>query len=173
MTPFASSATATVNAIADRLGKLQVEECAVRAAANRSEAATQQSASEEALTVDVIEMVAGLRQSTLSNVSTRFRQRLLDECTKVEASTEYAVLLGRCFNLSINLKILSQSTVLDPMIAGRVISDLSVLENSMKLRRDRKEEIKSDLVVVNSLMTGLKLNRASRATTGRPRLGFL
>ena len=87
------------------------------------------------------------------------------------SSSEYAILLGRCFNLSMNLKILSQSTVLDPNLAGRVISDLSLLENSMVERRDKKEEIKSDLVV-SSLFGGLKLDKIRNAG-GRPRFGFL
>jgi len=177
MTPFASAAIASVNKIADRLGRLQkIERDSVErevTAGSKGKKAKQNgpTEAEQALIAEVLKLVSDVRQSTLNNVPSKHRQEVVDENTRTDSSTEYAILLGRCFNLSMNLKILSQSTVLDPNIAGRVISDLSLLENSMVERRDKKEEIKSDLVV-SSLFGGLKLDRIRNAG-GRPRFGFL
>jgi len=194
MTPFASAAIATVNKIADRLGRLQkIEhegvESAVAATNKSSKKSSKRQSSpnsdlpqskrggggpteaEQALIAEVLRLVEGLRQSTLANVPAKYRQEVLEENARTDSSTEYVILLGRCFNLSMNLKILSQSTVLDPNLAGRVISDLGLLENSMVERRDKKEEIKSDLVV-SSLFGGLKLDKIRNAG-GRPRFGFL
>lgn len=198
MTPFASAAIATVNKIADRLGRLQkieresVESEVMEGSSKSTKKSKRQSIiggtsgrnadqpskkgggpteAEQALITEVLRMVEGLRQSTLSNVPSKYRQEVVEENTRTDSSTEYAILLGRCFNLSMNLKILSQSTVLDPNLAGRVISDLSLLDNSMAERRDKKEEMKSDLVV-SSLFGGLKLDKIRNAG-GRPRFGFL
>ncbi len=166
ITPYASNAIAAVNRIADRLKRLN------RAPDVTTSPDPVEEAEEEVIVSDILQIVAGLRQSTLSNVPARFRQKLAEESSRADGSTEHAILLGRCFNLSMNLKILSQSTVLDPSIAGRVLSDLSVLENSMRLRGKEEEE-------VSSLMTRMTLDRnkgsvhAGVEADGRPRLGFL
>jgi len=198
MTPFASAAIATVNKIADRLGRLQkierenVErEVIPGGGSNKSSKKSKQQNStcgrstdqppkkggsgteaEQALIAEVLKMVTGLRQSTLSNVPAKHRQEVVDENARTDSSTEYAILLGRCFNLSMNLKILSQSTLLDPSLAGRVISDLGLLENSMVQRQEVKVEVKSDLGGVSSLFGGLRLDKIRNAG-GRPRFGFL
>jgi hypothetical protein len=186
ITPYAADAIATVNYIAARLRDLQLEESnnAVAAAGEAVIKSKKQRKSfklsavaapiiptvADAMTSEIMQQVIGLRESTLSNVSTRHRQRLVDESAKAEASTEFPILQGRCFNLSMNLKILSQSTMLDPNIAGRVLSDLTVLESSMRLRSEKKEEMKGDCVV-NSLLMGLRIER--KKSNGRLRLGFL
>jgi hypothetical protein len=50
----------------------------------------------------------------------------------LSSDSELPLLLGRCFNLSINLKILTQCDFADPNIACRVFVDLDVLENYTK-----------------------------------------
>jgi len=44
---------------------------------------------------------------------------------------DYPSLYGRCFNLSLNMKILSQSQYSNPQAGSRVLSDLEILENSL------------------------------------------
>jgi len=44
---------------------------------------------------------------------------------------DYPSLYGRCFNLSLNMKILSQSQFTNHQAGSRVLSDLEILENSL------------------------------------------
>jgi len=44
---------------------------------------------------------------------------------------DYPSLYGRCFNLSLNIKILSQSQYSNPLAGSRVLSDLDILESSL------------------------------------------
>jgi hypothetical protein len=55
----------------------------------------------------------------------------------ISSDSELPLLLGRCFNLSVNLKILRQCNFADPAIGCRVFVDFDVLENY--LRRKVKE----------------------------------
>ena len=50
----------------------------------------------------------------------------------LSSDSELPLLLGRCFNLSLNLKILTHCDFADPNIACRVFVDLDVLENYTK-----------------------------------------
>merc|ERR1712079_909643 len=45
---------------------------------------------------------------------------------------ELPLLLGRCFNLSVNMKILRQCNYADPAIGCRVFVDFDVLENYLR-----------------------------------------
>ena len=47
----------------------------------------------------------------------------------LSSDAEIPILMGRCFNLSVNLKILKQCDFSDPAIACRVFVDFDVLEN--------------------------------------------
>jgi len=76
-------------------------------------------------------------------------RRRANQCSSVSPSPsinglsqddELPLLLGRCFNLSVNMKILRQCNYADPAIACRVFVDFDVLENYLH-RKIKESEI--------------------------------
>lgn len=129
-------------------------------------------AAEEALVKACLAEVAALKEQVLANVPTRSRSRILQGLEgNVATLTEVPLLIGRCFNLSLNLKIIGGTLAaanLDPTIAGRIIFDLLILEQSLSYLASHGGEV-GDEVEVNSLMSDLKLESGYGAN-GRPRL---
>jgi len=62
---------------------------------------------------------------------------------------ELPLLLGRCFNLSVNMKILRQCNYADPAIGCRVFVDFDVLENYLR-RKIKESEVSLNLQPVSS-----------------------
>merc|ERR1719220_2451022 len=60
---------------------------------------------------------------------------------------ELPLLLGRCFNLSVNLKILKQCNYADPAIGCRVFVDFDVLENYLN---QKVQECKTSLNIYDT-----------------------
>ena len=114
---------------------------------------------------NIIDLVETMKRQILEHVPSRFRSRLLPQ-GRLEPLVEFPLLFGRCFNLSLNLKILQSGACLDPTITGRVISDLSVLHESMDNWLVERDQLKNSSVV-NSMFHGLDIR------SDRPRLGFL
>lgn len=81
-----------------------------------------------------------LRTSTLSQMPKPVRDRASKSSYETRVSyeeegfnlSEFTLLYGRCFNLSMNLKILAQCSYNDPLIGARVMSDLKTLEDSLR-----------------------------------------
>ena len=62
---------------------------------------------------------------------------------------ELPLLLGRCFNLSVNMKILRQCNYADPAIGCRVFVDFDVLENYLR-RKIKESEVSLNLQPMTS-----------------------
>jgi len=67
---------------------------------------------------------------------------------------ELPLLLGRCFNLSVNMKILRQCNYADPAIGCRVFVDFDVLENYLR-RKIKESEVSLNLQPLSSEDNGL------------------
>ena len=89
------------------------------------------------MSLETLQAVDGLR-STISEHMPGVVRRRARQCSSVSPSPsingissedELPLLLGRCFNLSVNLKILKQCNYADPAIGCRVFVDFDVLEN--------------------------------------------
>lgn len=85
-------------------------------------------------------VVDNLRENISEHMPGVVRRRA-QKCSSVSPSPsinglstddEFPLLLGRCFNLSVNLKILRQCNFGDPAIACRVFVDFDVLENYLR-----------------------------------------
>merc|ERR1712020_105306 len=87
-----------------------------------------------------LSVIDGLRGSICEHVPGVVRRRA-QKCSSVSPSPsinglssddELPLLLGRCFNLSVNLKILRQCNFNDPAIGCRVFVDFDVLDNYLR-----------------------------------------
>merc|ERR1712226_1822456 len=65
----------------------------------------------------------------------------------ISSEDELPLLLGRCFNLSVNLKILKQCNYADPAIGCRVFVDFDVLENYLN---QKVQECKTSLNIYDT-----------------------
>ena len=166
-----SEATTAVNHMLVSLQKLQRVQIALASKDEASNAGDR--ATEEALVKSCLAEVEALREQVLANVPTRSRARILQGLEgNVATLTEVPLLIGRCFNLSLNLKIIGGSLAtpnLDPTIAGRIIFDLLILQQSLAYLDLHKEEVREEKRV-DSLMSELKLESGGFGANGRPRL---
>jgi len=89
---------------------------------------------------ETLSVVDGLRDNISEHMPAVVRRRA-KKCSSVSPSPsinglssddELPLLLGRCFNLSVNLKILRQCNFNDPAIGCRVFVDFDVLENYLR-----------------------------------------
>ena len=126
---------------------------------------------EEALVTSCLREVESIKEQGLDKIPTRTRLGLLQGMEgTIGTLTEVTLLIGRCFNLSLNLKIIGGSLNLpsiDPTIAGRILFDLLVLEQSLQYLLRHGDEVRGQREV-DSLMTDLRLE--TFAPNGRPRL---
>lgn len=179
---YVTSSKESVNRIAELLKRLQVAEDSIttneiddcyksRKGSSSSSAITDEE--DKSLCKEILKEVNGMRQRTLIQIPIRHRQRLQEQISSQnqEPMLEFPLLFGRCFNLSMNLKILGQNCAgsMDQVSATRILSDLEYIDVSLQERLSRRDDLKSDKLV-DSLMTDLKLERS---LAGRPRLGFL
>lgn len=115
--------------------------------------------SNSTLAEQILESVAKLRSDTLNQMPKRIRDRS-DLSALFTAPTisyesegftpsEFTLLLGRCFNLSLNLKILVQCNFADPVIGSRVFADLKTIEDSLRqlVRQDETSRTLSALTL--------------------------
>jgi len=78
-----------------------------------------------------------LKQNELEEMPSGVRKYALDSVQREENSidqqqTELVFLFGRCFNLSMNIKILNQCNYADPNIASRVMIDFYAINSSLQ-----------------------------------------
>merc|ERR1719507_1682035 len=107
------------------------------------------------MSLETLQAVDGLR-GTISEHMPGVVRRRARQCSSVSPSPsingissedELPLLLGRCFNLSVNLKILKQCNYADPAIGCRVFVDFDVLENYLN---QKIQECKTSLNISNT-----------------------
>jgi len=105
------------------------------------------------MSIETLNAVDSLR-ATISEHMPGVVRRRAKKCSSVSPSPsinglslddELPLLLGRCFNLSLNLKILSQCNYADPGIGCRVFVDFDVLENYLR-RKIQECEVALDII---------------------------
>ena len=168
MAALATEAAQSVNASVELLRRLQsVDEPQAPTAMTGDQAQLPR----EELVQAALREVRSVREQVLLQVPQRHWHRVLPQ-QESGPLREFPLLFGRCFNLSLNLKILSHAQGMDPTLATRILSDLSILEASLEERLRRKfgggddDQEPQSTEMVGKMMTGLKL------ATPRPRLGF-
>merc|ERR1719507_410126 len=107
------------------------------------------------MSLETLQAVDGLR-GTISEHMPGVVRRRARQCSSVSPSPsingissedELPLLLGRCFNLSVNLKILKQCNYADPSIGCRVFVDFDVLENYLN---QKVQECKTSLNIYDT-----------------------
>jgi len=104
-----------------------------------------------------LSVVDGLRGNICEHMPGVVRRRA-QKCSSVSPSPsinglssddELPLLLGRCFNLSVNLKILRQCNFADPAIGCRVFVDFDVLDNYLR-RKVQESEVALNIPQTNN-----------------------
>jgi len=110
-----------------------------------------------AMARESLNAVDRLRGDVTQNMPGMVRRRAR-QCSSVSPSPsinglseddELPLLLGRCFNLSVNMKILRQCNYADPAIGCRVFVDFDVLENYLR-RKIKESEVSLNLQPMSS-----------------------
>jgi len=110
-----------------------------------------------AMSRESLNAVDRLRGDVTQNMPGIVRRRAR-QCSSVSPSPsinglseddELPLLLGRCFNLSVNMKILRQCNYADPAIGCRVFVDFDVLENYLR-RKIKESEVSLNLQPMSS-----------------------
>lgn len=97
----------------------------------------------ELMLCDILRQIYQLRDMQLVEMSYRVRQRALQAKFPAYVMRDFPSLYGRCFNLSMNMKILSQCQFADSSIAARVLSDFDILEKSLEAKLPPQADISS------------------------------
>lgn len=97
----------------------------------------------ETLVSDILRTICDLREVQLVAMSYRVRQRALASKPPTYVMKDFPSLYGRCFNLSMNLKILTQCQFGDSGIAARVLSDFDILEKSLEAKLPPTSDLSS------------------------------
>jgi hypothetical protein len=95
------------------------------------------SANQSALVMEALGLVELLKENQLKAMPLSVQQRALklSDCQRrQESCTEFAFLFGRCFNLSMNAKIMNQCNHSDANIATRLLTDFQVLTSSLNAK---------------------------------------
>jgi len=74
--------------------------------------------------------------SILAAIPARHRARTRPSTGQREPQPELPFLYGRCFNMSLNIKILSGCHGLDATLASRILADLSALDVGLRARME-------------------------------------
>merc|ERR1712223_1557180 len=84
--------------------------------------------------LEALGLVQLLKQNQLEEMPFNVRKSALDSVQKeeIEEKTELVFLFGRCFNMSMNIKILNQCNYADPNIASRLLIDFQILASSLQ-----------------------------------------
>lgn len=97
----------------------------------------------ETLVADILRTICDFRELQLVAMSYRVRQRALACQPPTYVMKDFPSLYGRCFNLSMNLKILTQCQFGDSGIAARVLSDFDILEKSLEAKLPPTSDLSS------------------------------
>ncbi len=175
MSGLAASAARGVNSSMELLRRLQSvdEPTAPTALPVSSSPSKKRGSAEEELLLATLAEVRAIKENILREIPQRHRVRLLPQEVP-HPLTEYPLLFGRMFNLSLNLKILSHAQCLDAVLAERILSDLVIVEVSLEDKRARVRGRKGgskSVQVVGKMMSGLKL-AANKKVAGRPKLSL-
>eukprot|EP00095_Tigriopus_kingsejongensis_P007371 maker-scaffold37_size504123-snap-gene-2.15 protein:Tk07371 transcript:maker-scaffold37_size504123-snap-gene-2.15-mRNA-1 annotation:"hypothetical protein ACD_16C00038G0009" len=156
-----------VNVLLKSLQKLQIIQSAIEAQVQMEREKCKRM--EEEMIKGILAEVEDMKERVLAHLTTRSRTRILNSLNEqISAMTEIPMLLGRCFNLSLNIKIIGPSFAhgyIDSTIGARIVSDILILEHSLKSMQSPPEELKRSKAM-NNLLSGLRIEGS------RPKLGF-
>lgn len=163
-----------VNPVVKSLQKLQTLQSQNNETAQMKER-DQAKEQEEQMIQRLLSQVKEMRDRVLAHLTSRSRRRIMNELKEqISSMTEIPQLLGRCFNLSLNVKIIGESFehgYIDSTIGARILSDILILEQSLRLMLSQQpEDLKRSKAMNNLLsLSGLKIDNNQ---DGRPKLGF-
>jgi len=157
--------TSINSSIAELMEKLKDLQAVETELSRRSEAEL------DDLTRKILNDVVEMRERICAKIPTRLRQRIIanleTQPDERMVMKEINQLLGRCFNLSMNVKILGPAAmqpeanpdlaILDPMISERVLADLHILERSLVKRKS----FRNDESELNNLLQGMTIQKPS------------
>lgn len=97
------------------------------------------SPSQSALVMEALGLLQLLKENQLKAMPLSVQQRALklSDCQRrqnQETCTEFAFLFGRCFNLSMNAKIMNQCNHSDATIATRLLTDFEAIASSLNAK---------------------------------------
>jgi len=106
--------------------------------------------------LEALGLVQLLKKNQLEEMPFSVRKRAADSIEKNEENiigqqTELVFLFGRCFNLSMNIKILNQCNYADPNIASRLMIDFHVIDSSLQTKLMHYQCNSLDLMSLNKL----------------------
>jgi len=104
--------------------------------------------------LEALGLVQLLRSNQLEEMPFNVRKRAVDSVEEnnddlLGQQTELVFLFGRCFNLSMNIKILNQCNYADPNIASRLMIDFNVIDASLQLKLMHYQCNSLDLMSLN------------------------
>merc|ERR1712186_322420 len=101
--------------------------------------------------LEALGLVQLLKQNQLEEMPFNVRKSALDSVQKeeIEEKTELVFLFGRCFNMSMNIKILNQCNYADPNIASRLMIDFNVIDSSLQSKLMHYQCNSLDLMSLN------------------------
>merc|ERR1712095_227190 len=87
--------------------------------------------------LEALDLLQLLKKDFLQEMPLKVRSKASSQISRsssaeIKSNPQIFHLLGRCFNLSINAKILSQCQFTDLAVAVRLLEDLETLENGLK-----------------------------------------
>ena len=90
--------------------------------------------------LEALGLVQLLKQNQLEEMPLYVRKNAIDSVQReaensiMGQQSELIFLFGRCFNLSMNIKILNQCNYADPNIASRIMIDFHVIDSSLQTK---------------------------------------
>ena len=92
---------------------------------------------EDKTLLEALDLLQLLKKDFLQEMPLKVRSKASSQISRsssaeIKSNPQIFHLLGRCFNLSINAKILSQCQFTDLAVAVRLLEDLETLENGLK-----------------------------------------
>ena len=90
--------------------------------------------------LEALGLVQLLKQNQLEEMPLYVRKNALDSVQReaensiMGQQSELIFLFGRCFNLSMNIKILNQCNYADPNIASRIMIDFHAIDSSLQTK---------------------------------------
>jgi len=104
--------------------------------------------------LEALGLVQLLKKNQLEEMPFSVRKRAVDSVERnqenfIGQQTELVFLFGRCFNLSMNIKILNQCNYADPTIASRLMIDFHVIDSSLQTKLMHYQCDSLDLMSLN------------------------
>ena len=101
--------------------------------------------------LEALGLVQLLKQNQLEEMPFNVRKSALDSVQKeqIQEKTELVFLFGRCFNMSMNIKILNQCNYADPNIASRIMIDFHAIDSSLQTKLMHYQCNSLDLMSLN------------------------